>query len=144
MLNENTVVLGVCRRLEAEGYTIWQQRHTKQRGTDIIAVKGAIKIAIEAKGATSATEGTPRYKNGFSRDQVNKHVANAFYTACKLLADAFTQNPETIVRVGIALPDTAYHRHAIEVIHPIIEQLHIALFWVKSIDDVEIDSVWAI
>jgi hypothetical protein len=64
MLDENLVVEAVCKYLEVEGYVIEMKRTTIQHGIDIVATRtssGAGRLLIEAKGATSAREGSARY-----------------------------------------------------------------------------------
>jgi len=144
MLTEDNVVLAVCRKLETEAYTIRQRLNTKQRGEDIIALKGQVYLSIEAKGSTSSKNNTQRYGYPFSTKQIQSHVARAFYKACIILFSPSTHRLEGELKAGIALPDTEHHRQAVRAIKPIIMELQIVIFWVKSIDDVEVESIWSL
>jgi len=59
-LTENDVVDAVCDRLESAGWTVTQRLTTTQKGDDIVAQLGTVRLAVEAKGATSARTGSPR------------------------------------------------------------------------------------
>jgi Holliday junction resolvase len=54
MLTENDVVKAVSNKLNAIGYKVVQSLTTNEKGIDIIAQKGDVKLYVEAKGETSS------------------------------------------------------------------------------------------
>jgi Holliday junction resolvase-like predicted endonuclease len=134
MLTENEVIRLTCQKLITMGYEIVQSLHTTQRGVDIIASKDGHMLLIEAKGATSATEGTNRYGIEFSNNQVKHHVAMALYAIAKLM----TINAEETSIFCIALPNNESHINAVNAIEKAIKRLDIKLIWVKENGEVNI------
>ena len=123
MLNENDVVAIVERLLCEAGWTILQRSNTAQTGPDLEAKHptSARLLYVEAKGATSARPGSPRYSKPFDRSQVRDHVANAFYVAAKV--------PDEHVS-AIAVPRTPLHEEFLEAIRRALVTLKIAVLWV--------------
>jgi hypothetical protein len=87
VLTEDDLVDAVCDHLETAGYEIMRRCATTQRGDDIVAVRrrSSIALYIEAKGETSNRPTSKRYGKAFSRSQCRDHVANAFYTAARMM-----------------------------------------------------------
>jgi hypothetical protein len=81
MLTENDVVESMCGYLEDAGYRILKRCNTAEKGIDIVALLPDVsrRLLIEAKGETSAREGSKRYGRPFDGAQVRVHVAEAFY-----------------------------------------------------------------
>jgi len=129
MLNENEVIEAVCGHLQSEGYEILQRCSTTEQGTDIIAKRPnqAGRLLIEAKGGTSAREGSPRYKKGFSRSQVFDRVAKAFYTAACMSSEAHGEDT-----VALALPDTMQFREFVARMKAAVDALQIRIYLVKG------------
>ena len=71
MLNENDVVGNVELSLCEAGWTILQRSNTAQTGPDLQAKHPTSPrlLYVEAKGATSARPGSPRYSKPFDRSQ---------------------------------------------------------------------------
>lgn len=128
MLTENDVIELTCEKLIETGYEIVQQLHTTEHGIDIIAVKDNRRLLIEAKGATSATIGTNRFGAEFTKNQVNHHVAMAFYAVAKLITVEIC-SPNIYC---IALPHNANHIDAIKAIDIAVERLGVKLIWVDE------------
>jgi hypothetical protein len=142
MLLESDVVEAVCTKLESCGYHILQKLAPTERGYDIIAEKRAAvcrKLYVEAKGEISSKRNSKRFGKPFNNAQISNHVARAFYMAAQALSD----KPEDKVRSGIALPDTEPHRGCIRGIEPVLNQLGVAVFWVKE-KSVQIVSTWGV
>ena len=142
MLYEADVIEAVCGELKMRGYEIRQTCGPKKRGDDIIAVRKAtpcLELFVEAKGETSSGEGTKLYGEPFDRRQVRSHVAKALFKSAQVLS----RDPQaTLIRVGIALPDTETHRSIAKSIRPVLERLSVAVFWVRCDRTVELTSPW--
>ncbi len=130
MLTENDVVRAVAAHLRSEGYRIDQERSTMEHGVDIIASKQTppIRLLVEAKGGTSSKPDTNRYEKGFSPDQVQKHVAVAFFYAASL----YQRYSDPGTRIAVAFPDDRNHRKRVEQIRMALERLEIAVFLVDD------------
>jgi hypothetical protein len=112
-MNENDVIAGICGYLEEHGYEIRQRLHTTQQGVDIIArelVSGR-DLVIEAKGATSSREGSPRFGKEFTGTQVFDRVAKGVFTTLELRAE-YPDRAQT--DVALAVPDSSGFRRYLE------------------------------
>lgn len=134
-LTENDVVALVASYLAENGWQILSQASTTERGVDIEASKDSLRLAVEAKGATSASQGTARFGKPFDRNQVRSHVSRAFFTAASALSC------EESRRTAMAFPDTPNHREFVTTIDQAIRQLQIGIFWVTP-DAVELSGEW--
>jgi diaminopimelate decarboxylase len=142
MLFESDVVDAVCIELQARGYHIQQRLRTREKGDDIVAVRGAAPVRqlfIEAKGETSSNRDTRRYGRPFDAAQIRVHVAEALYKAATVLS---REREGVEIRAGIALPDTKKHRARIADIERALRQLAIAVFWVDEGGGVQVASPW--
>jgi HJR/Mrr/RecB family endonuclease len=83
MLTENDVIEVVVSHLKQGGWVILNTCSTGQHGVDILREQGGRRLAIEAKGGTSATMGTKRYGKPFTANQKRTLVAVAFLTAAQ-------------------------------------------------------------
>ena len=130
MLNENDAVAAVCSYLEDRGYTITQRLRTTERGTDIIAAHPALpgKLHIEAKGGTSARQGSPRYDRDYDQSQVFDRVAKGLYTAVVLYCDHRQDGDRT----ALAFPDTERFRKFLTPIAPVLMELGVAVYVVST------------
>ena len=137
MLTEEHVIEAVCDYLSDRGYVIDQQCRTTQHGIDIIATQASsgVTLRVEAKGETSNRKGSRRFGKGFNRGQSRIHVAAALYAAIATKDAHLAPND----RVGIALPSTNHHREFISRIEPTLKMLGIAMFWVGSDRQVEVE-----
>ena len=125
MLTENEVVDAVAEHLQKGGWHIVRTSSTKQRGHDILAMKDRTTLAVEAKGATSASPDSNRSGEPFTSSQKRTHVAKALYkAACVFSAGQY--------RPGIALPSTDRHLALIEAARSALEKLHVAVFLVDD------------
>ena len=120
---ENDVVAIVERFLREAGWTIVQRSNTTQTGPDLEAVQRAParRLYVEAKGATSARQGSRRHGRPFDRSQVKDHVANAFYTAAKVSHEHLS---------AIAVPRTHLHEAFVDAIGDALVTLKISVLWV--------------
>jgi len=142
-LTENDVIAYVCAWLEAAGYVIEQRLHTTQSGDDIIALRsdGAIRLLIEAKGATSARAGSARYGTAFDQSQASVHVAEAAFRALRTLS---LSNDSGLIHAGIALPANELHRRLMRPALVALERLQVAIFWVDADGVVTVESPWRV
>ena len=125
MLTENDVVEAVAEYLKDQGWQITDMSQTDQRGHDILARRGGIALAVEAKGGTSSKRGTHRHGLPFNSGQKRSHVFVALYkAACVFSAGHY--------RPGIALPSDDRHCQLIEDILPALEALRVAVFLVSE------------
>src|SRR6266478_6656601 len=130
MLTENDVVVAVCGHLRSNGYAISQQLSTTAQGIDIIAThpNHLGRLLIEAKGATSARVGSPRYGLGFNENQVFDRVGKGFYTA----ACMYTEGRENGDQVGLAFPDTPLFRKYLKRVKGVTDGLGITVYLVED------------
>jgi hypothetical protein len=82
---------------------------------------------IEAKGETSARQGSARSGKPFDSAQARVHVAEAFYTVARLYAEHHSSGDS----VGIAFPETSLHRRQLNAIKPVIDLLGILVYFVQ-------------
>lgn len=130
VLTENDVVLAVHRYLCADKrFEEIRSCNTKEKGYDVVACyrNSDRRLIIEAKGATSAREGSSRFEKGFTPNQIRSHVARAFYAAAATL-----QHEKGNAHSGIAFPDTVNHRKFVDAIAQPLKTLGIKVFWVQN------------
>ena len=135
MLTENDIVINVCSYLTEHGYNIKQALTTTQKGIDIIALKDEKVILIEAKGETSASEGTKRFGKEFNSNQAKHHIAMALYA----VSCYKTEHPDELHTFGLAFPKNDNHRKAVNKIMRVIKELDIKIFWVDDTGTVTMD-----
>jgi hypothetical protein len=143
-LTENDIVDAVCCYLRGRGYEIIEQRPTSQRGhPDVLARKDDRDplLHVEARGATSARTGSPRFGAAFKSDPARSHVARAFYDAAAAEARSGDRRE---IRSAIALPANRQHETAVEPIRGPLRRLLIGVFWVASGDAVRLDAPWSL
>ena len=134
MLNENDVVTAVCCYLESGGYEILQRCSTTDQGIDIVAKHPSNigRLLVEAKGGTSAREGSARFEKEFNRSQVFDRVAKCLYTAAHM--DTARNSDD---RVAMAFPDTPLFRDYLGRIKVVTDKLNFSVFLVGQDHSVE-------
>ncbi len=131
MLSETDVIISVCTKLESLGYKTRQRLKTTKSGINIVAVKdGAmpIELYVQTKGEASS-------KNA----NAQLDVADVLYKAITILALRAERDQ---VMPAIALPNNKEYQKHVNVIQPILDQLGIVVFWVKSKNSVEVVAPW--
>ena len=132
VLVEGFVVSATCAALAASGWAPTPVPHTAARGVDITAVKGRVRLLVEAKGAGSSVATSSRYGKPFTSGQVEISVAAAVYKALSV------QPPDI---AGVALPDLPiFHRKVNMGIARNLTRLDIAIFWVSEDGSVRIEN----
>lgn len=137
MLTEDQVVDAVCRMLVDHGYAIVTRAVVTQHGHDIVGLKDATKIIIEAKGAGSSKMGTARFGKEFTRNQVFDHVAKAVLKAMRVVSSSDG-------RAAVALPDDANHRREIDQVAEALHGANIGVFWVSNLGEVRLEAPWSL
>lgn len=137
MLVEDDVVDAVVDLLQQHGWTIESVAHAHQRGDDIAAVKGGVRLRVEAKGAGSSKSGTKRYGLPFTGNQVGSHVAVAVARALEWASGGD-------IRAALAFPDNHHHRGKVDSILPALVTVGIGVFWVNDDGQATLDSPWAL
>lgn len=129
MLDENEIVAALCAHLQTQGYEILQRCLTTERGTDVVAKRQheSGRLLCEAKGETSAREGSNRYAKSFNRSQVFDRVAKGFYTAACM---RFAAKPDDTV--ALAFPDTVLFREFVDRIKGAAEILKMKVYLVNE------------
>lgn len=127
----------VCGLLRQHGWTIESVAHAHERGDDIAAAKGGMRLLVEAKGEGSSKEGTRRYGQPFTGDQVGSHVGVAVVRALKWASLGG-------VRAALALPDNQDHRAKVDAITPALHRIGVGIFWVDSERTVQLTSPWSL
>jgi hypothetical protein len=138
MLSEIDVINAVSKKLESLGYEIRQRRKITHSSIDVVAVKAGslpIELYIEAKGEVGRAG-----KKIESADMLS-NVAEALYKAVAVLS---LRGERDQVMVGIAFPDNKEYQKYVRGIEPVLNQLGIAVFWVKPKGTVEIASPWGL
>ncbi len=123
-LYEDDVVRATMRHLETEGWTIESFALAHQHGNDIVAIRGHQRLIVEAKGAGSSKEGTRRFGQAFTRNQVGSHVSVAVHRALRVWSGHEA--------AGLAFPDNADHRSMVTAIQPALAELGITVFSVTA------------
>lgn len=143
MLTENDVVDAVCRFLEVHGYTIEQRLLTTQKGDDIVATRAdGVRLLVEAKGATSARDGSNRYGRPFESAAARVHVAEAVFKAAQVLSRA--ARVSLCARAAIALPRNDVHRRLVDSVAPVLDDMGVAVFWVDADRQVAVCASWGV
>lgn len=134
MLNENDVVDAVCRYLKGAGYKILQRCPTTKQGIDIIAERPSEvgRLLVEAKGGTSAREGSARFGKPFNRSQVFDRVAKCLYTAAETYTGSTSGDG-----VAMAFPDTRLFRDYLDRIKTVTDRLGFQVFLVSEDSSVQ-------
>lgn len=135
MLLEDDVVDAVVEFVVSHGWTVESTAHAHQRGDDVVASKGSLRLLVEAKGAGSSKAGSKRYGQPFTRNQVGSHVGVAVVRALRWasMGGAYP---------ALALPDNPHHRTLVDGIAPALAELGIGLFWVSDGHQVELQAPW--
>lgn len=126
MLDENALVDAVCDHLERRRFSITQRLTTRQKGVDIIASRGRTIPCIEAKGASSSREGSPRHGKGFQSAQVAVRISRAVYTALQMAEE----NPRA--RIAVAFPSLPRFRLLWSRVENQLYKLNVGVFWVDQ------------
>lgn len=124
MLYEDDVTDAVCAELERRGWSIEQRLRSTQRGDDIVATLGGMRLVIECKGETSTDPATRRYGARFNASQVNSHVSRAMLRAMRVVSDGHL--------AGVAFPEERLHRIEVEKVRVAVERLGVVLCWVSE------------
>jgi Holliday junction resolvase-like predicted endonuclease len=114
--------------LKSQGYSIMQSLTTLQKGIDLIAENSEECLYIEAKGATSAREGSNRFGKEFNSAQVRTHISEAIFASLKVLNNKKTAK----IKAAIALPASTLHIREIEKVKHILKEIGIKVFFVSS------------
>ncbi|MGW6265780.1 hypothetical protein [Cellulosimicrobium funkei] len=136
LLYEDEVVRATMRYLEMNGWTIESHALAHQHGDDIVATRGDERLIVEAKGAGSSKEGTRRFGQAFTRNQVGSHVSVAVCRALRVWSIHEAA-------AGLAFPDNAHHRSMVAPIQPALTELGITVFWVNIDGQVSTDPALA-
>lgn len=131
-MNENEVIEAVCAHFTASRHIVTSRCLTTERGIDIVAKQDGREIFIEAKGGTSAREGSSRYGKASTESQIFDRVAKGFYTAACL---RHAKGPEPIV--GLAFPDSRFFRKYASKLGSSAKALRISFYWVGDNKDVK-------
>jgi hypothetical protein len=133
MLCEDDVVLTVRDYLNAMGWTIVSYCLGQKHGDDVVAVRGGIRLLVEAKGAGSGTVTSRRYGQLFNGGQVHDHVAKAVLRALRWVS-------EGTAHAVIALPDNALHRAEIALVRIALDQLGVTRIWIGEDRSVKVEG----
>ncbi|MBI5491830.1 MAG: hypothetical protein HY893_02730 [Deltaproteobacteria bacterium] len=136
ILTEDEVIDAVIGFLRGEGWEISSRAtaKAKQRGYDIEATRGTERLIVEAKGAGSSIDGSPRHGHEFDRTQVFDHVAKAILKALRVVAGHSG-------RAAVAFPDNKNHREEVKQVHEALMTLGIIIFWVSVDGIVRVDGL---
>ena len=107
-LDENAVVVAICKHLMLLCYEIKQQLSTTEHGIDVIAQHpdSKVQVLVEAKGGTSSRLGSKRYGKPYTQNQVFDRVAKGIFTCLQLR----TEYPDKhMVRIILAIPEKPSH-----------------------------------
>jgi hypothetical protein len=125
-LTEDEVVLLLIKNLASSGWVITSFCTGQQKGCDIIAKKGAVKLVIEAKGAKAGELSPTRKREYFSCGQVKNHLGEAIV---KILTEKFKN---TGSEYAIAHPNDDDIKRWIGPLIPFLKNLGVDHFWVSA------------
>jgi hypothetical protein len=137
MLMEDDVVNAVVELLRKYDWSIESVAYAHERGDDIVAAKGGVRLRVEAKGAGSSKSGTKRYGLPFTGNQVGSHVGVAVVRALRWASRGDD-------RAALAFPDNSHHRAQVDAITPALEKVGIGIFWVAEDGHVTLSSPWVL
>lgn len=132
LLSEDAVVRAVMAHLEADGWAIESFALSHQHGDDIVAVRRAEKLIVEAKGEGSSRLGSRRHGLAFNRNQVGTHVSVAIVRAMRTTSQGGAH-------AAIALPSNALHRAEVARVAPALHLMGVGVYWVTSEGSVELE-----
>ena len=135
VLFEDDVVDAVAEYLTQHGWTIQSVAHALERGDDIDAARGDMRLLVEAKGAGSSKPTSRRYGKPFNGNQVGSHLGVAVVRALRWASTG-------AVKATLAFPDNEHHRTQVGAIKPALVRLGIGIFWVDDERQVTFDSPW--
>ncbi len=144
MLLEPDVARAVSARLRTEGYQLIQQLRAAQHGDDLVAVKrsgAGRELRVKVVGEPLSPPELGRSGRSLDASAVHILVADAFFKTAQIVSQP-AANVE--VRAAMALPDKPGHRAAVRQIEPVLNQLAIAVFWVKEDGTVQFQSSWTL
>ncbi|MGA8182154.1 MAG: hypothetical protein WB819_00750 [Terriglobia bacterium] len=133
IITEDEVVDAVIGFLKPKGWEIESRATVRQHGYDIVAVRNAKRLIIEAKGAGSSQAHTRRFGQQFTRSQVFDHVAKAILKALQVVATGKA-------RAAVAFPDNDDHREEVERVHAALKAVGIEIFWASADGKVTCDG----
>jgi hypothetical protein len=129
MLTEPVILSRVRNFLRHHGYTNIRIINGRTHGDDLRATapSGRYTLHVEAKGQTSAHEGSKRFGKQFSHAQIRDHMGTAIYKALCMRSSGTRMDRR---RVALALPDIPVKRHVYRPIAGALRELGIGVFWV--------------
>ena len=127
---EGEVQTAVARHLAAAGWTVERQADTsaRERGVDILAVRGRRKLAVEVKGFPSTT-----YARGPKAGQPKPTAPTLqarHWFAEALLTSLLTKSANAKHEIALALPDVPRFREFVKATASALEQLYIGVYLV--------------
>lgn len=137
MLTEDDVVESVCAFLTSNGYEIVTRATAMQRGHDVVALKDAVQVIVEAKGEGSSKSSTARFGQTFSKNQVFSHVAKAILKALRVVSAGDA-------RAAVAFPDDPNHRAEVALVSQALRSAGIGVFWVTEGQSAVVDADWQV
>lgn len=125
--------------LSNRGWKILEMNLGHKHGPDILARKGGNRIIVESKGSKGNPKSPVTTRKRFDSGQIKDHFGKAIV---KVLEERY-KDPNAIV--AIAHPDDEYIRKVLNDAAEEVRKMGIILFWVKSSDEMRVqsDSSWA-
>lgn len=123
---EDEIVVLLIEYLKQIGWIIEDHCLGQKHGNDIVALKGNLKLIVEAKGAKAGDKSPTKRRECFDKGQIKTHFGKAIV---KILEEKLL-NPKC--KFAIAHPDDIDIRKAIGGITPFLKNLGIIHFWVSA------------
>lgn len=139
-MNEDHVIAALKAHLISRGYTLVSECNTQQRGVDLVMRSATKEIRIEAKGSTSAREGSARFGKQFTDAQCHDHFSRAFFKACQMRDETFERRGAVLVAIGLS--HTKHFQKYCERTARTRKELGIGVFWVMPGGKVELAEKW--
>lgn len=142
MLTEPVILERLSNYLRRHGYTNIRVINGRTHGDDLRATAPNAKFTlhVEAKGETSAHEGSRRFGKPFNHSQIRDHVGTAIYKALCMRSSASRGDKR---RIALAFPDIPVKRHVCRPVVRALHELDIGVFWVTP-RKVMLDAPWRI
>lgn len=133
LMNEDTVNIAIAGFLKSKGFDCESPLTGRQRGVDVKASKGKIRVFVESKGSQ---------KNGLNNDevfdhgQIVNHLARQVHTVMKYA----TQYDGADTIYVLANPDIQRIRDEYHRIGKMVEKMQFICMWVQQDSNVVVES----
>lgn len=138
-MSEDFVVDAVESFVVRAGWVVTSKAYAHQHGDDLVATRLDMTLRVEAKGGGSSKQGTRRFGESFTGNQVKTHVSVAILRAMSW----FDEESQSAFS-ALALPRDDAHLLQVAKVKAALDQLRIGVFWVDEDGEVQHDARWSL